>query len=339
MRQGFLFLLALCLAACARQPEPVIISGPSMGSHYSVKLLQLPAGKTRLQLQQDIQSVLDQIEQVASTWKSDSELSRFNKAPVGAFDASDTLRDLIAISLKACKETGGALDVTVGPLVNLWGFGPDAAPEHRPTPQKIAEVKAGVGCQHLSIQGRSVIKSSDVVVDLSSVTQGYAGTKVAELLSGMGVASYLVDLSGELVSKGRKSDGSEWRIAVEVPQMGKLIPGGGVESIQKVIALRGKAVATSGDYRNFVEFDGQTVSHIIDPVTGSPVTHSLASVTVLDDDLDWADAMATAIMVMGPEKGLAFAEAQGMPVLLVVRTKDGFLEKMSPSFAGYVTPL
>lgn len=310
-----------------------------MGSHYSVKLLELPPGKTRLQLQQDIQSLLDQIEQVASTWKKDSELSRFNASPVGSFGASDTLRDLMALALRACKESNGALDVTVGPLVNLWGFGPDATPEHRPTLAQIEAVRSSFGCQHLAIEGNSIVKTTHVQVDLSSVTQGYAGVQVARYLDGLGVAGYLVDLSGELVGKGRKSDGSEWRIAVEVPQMGKLIPGGGVESIQKVVELRGKAVATSGDYRNFVEFDGETVSHIIDPTTGAPVTHGLASVTVLDDDLAWADAMSTAIMVMGPEKGFAFAEARGLPVLLVIRTHDGFMEKMSPAFLSYVVPL
>lgn len=315
------------------------MTGPTMGSHYSVKLLELPPGKTRGQLQQDIQTLLDQIEQVASTWKSDSELSRFNGAPVGAFAASDTLRDLLSLALRACKETSGALDVTVGPLVNLWGFGPAAAPEHRPGPAEIAAAKASVGCQHLSIQGEDIVKTAEVTVDLSSVTQGYAGGKVAQLLDGMGVASYLVDLTGELVGKGQKRDGSAWRIAVEVPQMGKLTQGGGVESIQKVVELKGKAIATSGDYRNFIELDGRNVSHIIDPVTGEPVSHGLASVTVLDEDLAWADALSTAIMVMGPDKGLAFAEAKGLPVLLVVRTADGFVEKMSSSFSGYVVDL
>ncbi len=337
MRVLFLGLLVL-LVACSRPAELTVISGPTMGSHYSVKVL-LPPDRSKDQLQHEIQSLLDAIEQVASTWKADSELSRFNQAPVGAFPASDTLRDLIAVSLRACQETDGALDVTVAPLVNLWGFGPHAVPEHLPDPERIAEAKARVGCQHLSIDGKTVVKDAPVVVDLSAVTQGYAGVMVARLLDGWGVATYLVDMSGELVSRGNKPDGSHWRIAVEVPQLGKLIPGGGVESIEKVVALKGKAIATSGDYRNFVELDGHTVSHIIDPVTGAPVTHGLASVTVLDDDLTWADAMATAIMVMGPEKGLVFAESRHLPVLLVVRTNDEFVEKMTGPFAQYVTPL
>lgn len=316
-----------------------LISGPSMGSHYSVKIAQLPDGVTLAQLQQDVQALLDDIEQVASTWREDSELSRFNQTASGPFQASTTLRELIVLSLRACAETGGALDITVGPLVNLWGFGPGKIPEHKPTPEQIQQARQRVGCQHLKLQDDTVVKDADIYVDLSSVTQGYAGSKVAELLDAKGLKNYLVDLSGELVSKGRKADGAEWRIAVEVPEMGKLLPGGGVESIQKVITLKGKAVASSGDYRNFIDLDGERVSHIIDPVTGVPVNHNLASVTVLDDDLAWADAMSTAIMVMGPEKGLAFATARHMPVLLVIRTDTGFEEKMTAGFAPYVQPL
>lgn len=334
-----MLLLCFGVVACQQPPEAQVISGPSMGSHYSVKIAQLPTGVPLSQLQQDVQALLDDIEQVASTWRDDSELSRFNQSAPGAFSASATLRDLMALSLRACSETGGALDVTVGPLVNLWGFGPGKVPEHKPTPEQLQQARARVGCQHLSLQDATVTKDADVYVDLSSVTQGYAGLKVAALLDAKGVKSYLVDLSGELVSKGRKADGSDWRIAVEVPQMGKLLPGGGVESIQKVVALGGKAIATSGDYRNFIDIDGERVSHIIDPLTGAPVAHSLASVTVLDDDLAWADAMSTAIMVMGPEKGLAFAAARAMPALLVIRTDTGFVEKMTPGFAPYVQPL
>lgn len=339
MLKRITLLLCWGVAACQHPPETQLISGPSMGSHYSVKIAQLPDGVALSQLQKEVQALLDAIEQVASTWREDSELSRFNQSAAGAFPASTTLRELMALSLRACVETGGALDVTVGPLVNLWGFGPSSVPEHKPTLEQLQQARQRVGCQHLKLQDDAVVKDADIYVDLSSVTQGYAGGKVADLLDAKGVQSYLVDLSGELISKGRKADGSDWRIAVEVPQMGKLLPGGGVESIQKVITLKGKAVATSGDYRNFVEIDGERVTHIIDPMTGAPVTHNLASVTVLDDDVAWADAMSTAIMVMGPEKGLAFASTRNMPVLLVIRTDAGFEEKMTPAFAPFVQPL
>lgn len=331
-------LLCSLLAGCDTPPDIQTFTGPSMGSHYSVKIVQLPAGQTLAQIQHDVQALLDDIEQVASTWKTDSELSRFNQAPLGAFPASDTLRALVNISLRACRETEGALDVTVGPLVNLWGFGPGDVPAHLPTDQQIAALRARVGCKYLGVDDKSVTKTADVYVDLSSVTQGYAGVQVAALLDRKGVQSYLLDMSGELVSKGKKPDGSDWRIAVEVPQMGKMFQGGGSESIQKIVALRGKAIASSGDYRNFIDLDGKRMTHIIDPATGMPVSHGLASVTVLDDDLAWADAMATALMVMGPDKGYAFAGNRHMPVLLVIRTDSGFEERMTPEFAPFVSP-
>lgn len=331
------------LAGCSNPPEMQVISGPSMGSHYSVKIVEVPAGTTLDEINREVQVLLDDIEQVASTWKSDSELSRFNQSPVGEFRASKTLRDLVRLSLRACAETHGALDVTLGPLINLWGFGPDNSPEHLPSAEQIAAIKSRVGCHYLSVSDPSVsentiAKSADIYVDLSSVTQGYAGTQVGALLDRLGVQAYLLDMSGELLSKGHKPDGSDWHVAVEVPQMGKLEQGGGSESIEKVVSLKGKAIATSGDYRNFVILDGQRVSHIIDPETGAPITHGLASVTVLDDDLGWADALDTAILVMGPDKGYAFAEQRHIPALLVIRTAEGFTEKMTPEFAEYVIP-
>lgn len=336
-------LFCLLLVSCSEAPDVQLVTGPTMGSHYSVKIADMPATQSIENLKTDIQALLDGIEQVASTWKPDSELSRFNQSPPGSFAASHTLRMLVAVSLRACKETEGALDVTVGPLVNLWGFGPEAVPEHRPSPAQIQQAGSRVGCQHLFLEERSVleenriVKAADVYVDLSSVTQGFAGERVAELLDARGIKNYLVDLSGELISKGKKPDGSPWRIAVEVPVMGKLFPGGGMESVQKIVTLKGMAIATSGDYRNFLEIDDTVVNHIIDPLTGLPVEHRLASVTVLDHSLTWADAMSTALMVMGPEKGYAFASARQMPVLFVVRAENGFAEKMTPEFAAYVS--
>lgn len=334
---AFIGLAALALSACSRAPEIPAFSGPSMGSHYSVKMVDIPPGQSLDQIHHQVQALLDDIEQVASTWRKDSELSRFNQAPIGSFVASETLRELVTLALQGCQETGGALDVTVGPLVNLWGFGPDMPPDHLPPPAQLAAAKARVGCQHLQVSGDQVIKDADIYVDLSSVTQGYAGVKVGGLLDHLGVKAYLLDMSGELLSKGRKPDGEDWHIAVEVPQVGKMEQDTLPTSVEKIVSLKGKAIATSGDYRNFLVIDGKRVSHIIDPVTGEPVSHGLASVTIMDDDLAWADAMATALMVMGPEKGLAFAEQHHMPALLIVRTENGFAEKMAAGFEQYIS--
>lgn len=327
----------LLAMGCSGPPEPHSISGPTMGSHYLVKVGALREGQTTDTLKVEIQSLLDQIEHVASTYQSDSELSRFNLAAPGVIPASDILRDLVTLALKACEQTDGALDVTIGPLVNLWGFGPGKAPEHRPSQHDIDAAQARVGCEQLAVSDGAVIKKTEIYVDLSSVTQGYAGEKVAELLDAKGIQSYLVDLSGELVGKGVKPDGTDWRIAVEVPILGDLLPGGGAESIQKIVTLKGKAIATSGDYRNFLDLDGELVNHIIDPKTGYPVQHGLASVTVMDDSLAWADALSTALMVMGPNAGYEFAASRNQPALFVVRTKTGFEEKMTPAFQAYVS--
>lgn len=328
-----LFFCAL-LAACQPGQERIhTLSGQTMGTTWSVKTVGLPAGATLPELQRDLMALLVTLNNQMSTYQEDAEISRYNQLAAGQWQqVSADFMAVLMLSLELAGQTGGAYDPTVGPLVNAWGFGPGSAPLKPPEERVLAEARARIGFQRVQVDAErsAVLQPGGVYLDFSSVAKGYAVDKLADFLSARGVDAYLVEIGGELRAAGLKPDGSPWRIAVEKP-----VPG--IRESARVLALENMAVATSGDYRNFFTVDGVNYPHIIDPRTGRPVAHGTGSVTVLHPRCANADALATALSVLGPQQGLAFARERDLAVLFVVREGDSFTEIRSPAFDSLVT--
>ncbi len=310
------------------------LGGQTMGTQYQVQTACLPRPPD---LAAAMTALLEGIEAQMSTYREDSLLSRLNRAPTGEWlDASTELLDVLEPAQTLSAMSDGAFDVTVGPLVNLWGFGPMDAPDSIPAPGDIAAARERVGYQHLELRRPAgVRKHRELYIDLSAIAKGYAVDRMAQLLLGEGCASFLVEIGGEIRVHGRKFGGAAWRIGVESPDPEAL---GDVLRVVQTDRIEGIAMATSGDYRNFLEFGGRRFSHTIDPRTGAPVVHRLASVTVLHSSTLWADGFATLLNVMGPTEGFDLAEREHLAALFVERTDTGFSQRATSEFARYVSP-
>lgn len=302
-----------------------------MGTRYTIKLASLPESVSVEPLTGEINDRLWLINQQMSTYIEDSEISQFNRAAANRwFDVSPATALVVQVAQATSKATGGALDVTVGPLVDLWNFGPDRHAPVLPADPRIAEARRQVGFDKLLVRQHppALKKTVDGLrVDLSAIAKGYAVDAVAQVLDRRGISSYMVEIGGEIRVKGSRPAGDGWRIGIELPESSK-------RRIERVVELKDIAMATSGDYRNYFELGGKRYSHAIDPKTGRPVRHKLASVTVLTNDCITADALATALLVMGPERGLEWADKHDVTALLVTREKEGFRWQSSKRFAA-----
>ncbi|MGO4999413.1 FAD:protein FMN transferase [Oceanisphaera sp. W20_SRM_FM3] len=334
---GLAFLLVACKPADTAIPMANAqqhLTGNTMGTYYSIKIVGVDAAQAEA-LQVQIDKRLDTVNQQMSTYLTDSELSRFNQSgDPGPFAVSADTAKVVTAALQLGHQTDHALDVTVGPLVNLWGFGPDARPQQVPTPQQLDDTRAHTGLQHLrvayDVQGQYLYKAiPELYVDLSSIAKGFGVDAVSEYLSEQGISNHLVEIGGEVRLSGLNGHHQPWSIAVEKP-------GAGEGLVQQVVLPGNNSVATSGDYRNYYELDGQRLSHTIDPKTGHPITHNLASVTVIHPSCMIADGLATALTVMGTERALAFAEQHELAVYLLTKTDDGFKVDMTPAFKKYL---
>lgn len=319
------------LAACSpdeRLPE-YQLSGSTMGTTYSVKLVAPGEYLNKDDLQSRIAETLAAVDKLTSTWRDDSDLSKFNVNPsTDWIDVSSEFCNAIESALAVSRATGGAFDITVGPLVNLWGFGPDGERQEPPDTAALNAVMADVGyegvearCDQPAVRKRS----STMYIDLSGWAKGYGVDRLAAVLDDHALKDYLVEIGGELRMRGQNAEGRNWAIAVEMPSTM-------TRRSQSVLRLTDTSVATSGDYRNYFEHDGRHYSHTIDARTGRPVTHDLAAVTVISDTAAFADAMATALLVLGPEAGLALAEDLGVAGYFLVRNKTGIRELSTSSF-------
>ena len=313
-------------------------SGQTMGTSYTAKLRVLCAhirdGLVCRTIEGKIAATLESVNARMSTYSPDSELSRFNAAPAGVpFSVSPETVEVFVLAREVSEPTGGAFDVTVGPLVNAWGFGPEERHEKTPDEATLAALRERVGYTmvHVDAAADTLTKDrADIYCDLSAIAKGYAVDLVAQALDQAGGTDYMVEVGGEVRTKGLNMEGKPWRIAIEKPS-----PGG--RAIQLVVPLSGLAMATSGDYRNYYEVEGQRFSHTIDPRTGRPIEHNLASVTVLHDRCALADAYATALMVLGADEGLAMAERLGLKALLIVRHgQTDYEERPTTAFTEYL---
>jgi thiamine biosynthesis lipoprotein len=302
--------------------------GSTMGTTYAVILGGQAAASEREAARQAVEALLAEIEASMSTWDPDSELSRFNRhrsaAPV---TVSDDLALVVRMALAVHEASGGTFDVTVGPLVNAWGFGPDGRPAAALDERTLGALRQRVGADKLALEGTRLRKRHpELEVDLSAIAKGHAVDRVAELLEARGHHDYLVEIGGELRGRGQSPAGRPFRVGIEEP-----IPGERV--VRRVVVLDGLSLATSGNYRNFFERDGRRYVHTIDPESGRPVAHDLLSVSVLHERCALADAWATALLAAGPDRAWALAQRADLDVLLLVAGEGGeIVERATPGF-------
>ena len=307
-----------------------------MGTTYIVTVVARLSESELSRLRARVHEALDDVDTKMSTYSDQSEVSRFNRSMVTEWFpiSSDTLRVFLHAQAVG-RLSGGAFDVTVAPLVDAWGFGPAGRPAALPTDREIAELLADVGSAafELDDETSSARKTRPGTrIDLSALAKGYGVDQVVDLLAGERVEGYLVEVGGEVRARGHNENGRPWRVGIERPADGP-------SSILRVVELEDMALATSGDYRNYFEHQGRRYSHTIDPRTGYPVDHGLASVSVVDELCVRADALATALEVLGPEDGFALATARGWAALLVTRGDDGSLsEQATPQFFSLLAP-
>lgn len=322
MRIILLLLLTVFMSSCGflSTDKSVSLQGNTMGTYWNITIADNKVTIQKEILEQEIKDILHEVNQQFSTYIPDSEISRFNAlTSTEPYTVSGEVVEVVQAAQSISELTGGAFDITVAPLVNLWGFGPELK-IHKPELSAIEKTLKDVGYQYLKATDNptSLIKEhSRLKVDLSAIAKGYGVDRLAQLLGRHGMKNYLIDIGGELKVKGFNPKGDLWRIAVEKPVSGK-------RQVQQLIQLDNIGVATSGDYHNYFEEDGVRYSHTIDPTTGKPITHKLASVTVLHQSAMMADALATAINTMGETKGLDFAKQQGLEVYMIVRADNGF---------------
>ena len=311
-----------------------VLDGKTMGTFWRVSVIGVDEAKAQA-LRAKVQAQLDADDRLLSTWKNDSALMRFNHATdTRPWPVSEAMADIVTLSLRIGAKTHGAMDITVGPLVKLWGFGPDKQPVATPDAQAIAAAKARTGLQHLQVinqSGRQFLQKDipDLFVDLSTVGEGYAADHLARLMEQEGISRYLVSVGGALVSRGMNGEGKPWRVAIQKPTDQE-------NAVQAIVDINGHGISTSGSYRNYYELDGKRISHVIDPQTGQPITHKLVSVTVIAPTALEADGWDTGLMVLGPEKAQQVVREQGLAVYMIVKEGEGFKTWMSPQFRTFL---
>ena len=325
---------------CFRNTDPLIptttpvleLRGRTMGTTYKVVLANRELERSPEALQRQINKRLREINQVMSTYLEDSELSRFNQSTSTDWIAvSDELLQLVQRAQSISKATNGAFDITVGPAVNLWQFGPRDISQERtlPADREIQLVQAKIGYQHLHIdhERKSLRKDlPELYVDLSAIAKGYAVDEIVALLKQYPIDNgCMVEIGGEIGTHGRRADGTPWRIGIQDPDAAAGI-------LSATINLSAQSMATSGDYFNFFEVDGIRYSHTINPVTAKPVTHKLTSTVVIAKNCAEADAWATALLVLGPVQAYDIAKQHDLAVMLFERTDSGITSQRTPNF-------
>ncbi len=315
---AFLTLLCACGTPTDSKVHVEVYSGPTMGTEYRVTVVN----RERInvdseQVKRSIERALSTVNDSMSTYIRDSEISRFNRLQQGeSATLSKAMLQVTKEALEVSRFSEGAFDPTLGKAIRLWGFGSDGRITEQPTQGVLEELKRSIGYEYLDLTGDKLTKLADgLELNLSAIAKGYAVDLVALELMSLGFHHFLVNIGGELRASGNNADDVLWRVAVEKPHL--------LGGIEEVLVLDHKAIATSGDYRNFIVIDDQTFSHTIDPFTLKPVLHRLASVSVIADKASKADALATALLAMGEERGVAFADKHNIPAYFIIRGREG----------------
>jgi thiamine biosynthesis lipoprotein len=314
----------LMLCACQQRPEAqsVTFSGPIMGTEYRITVV-VPVADALDQLELDILAEMNAVNSSMSTYLVDSELSQINRLPAYTpFVLSPELNSVLSEALEISELSQGAFDVTVADAVNLWGFGPNGTITAQPSPEQLVSLQASVGYKNLRLVNGSLSKvNAATKIDLSAIAKGYAVDQVARMLKAKRFNNFLIDVGGELRLSGLNVDKRVWRVAIEKPQT--------LGGVQQVLELTDAAIATSGDYRNFININGRKYSHTISPKTLKPVFHRLALVSVISENASTADALATALMAMGEAAALEFARDKDLIAYFVIRGDDEGSYKVS----------
>lgn len=303
------------------------LQGQTMGTQYSIKLRHFHGEKMALIMQEKVDSILDGINRSMSTYDPASELSRFNQQQTTDWiPVSAELLTVLDAALEIGQKSEGAFDTTIGPLVSLWGFGPEFRSDQIPSDEEINRLRKQTGQDKLLLDptNRTIRKlHPDLTIDLSAIAKGYAVDRLAQFFISSEIEHFMIEIGGEIRAQGNNAQGSAWRIGIEKPQPY-------AQALYKILKVNNIALATSGDYRNFFEFGGKHFSHLIDPATGWPIENHLVSVTVLAEQCMQADAWATALVVLGHERGLKLAEKMGLPVLFLVN-QGGNIQEFASS--------
>lgn len=331
--------LLACLAACgpaARDAGPEVFSctGRTMGTSWQVQVGlegvdEATRGAIVQSLASDVERELRDVNREMSTYIDDSQISRFavSRATGAWFAVAKPFVELVAEALRIGRASGGAFDITIAPLVELWGFGKSERRE-KPSDAAVEAARARCGTQHLELrQSPPALRKlrPELAIDLSAIAKGHGVDRVGTLLDARGLRRWWVEIGGEVRTRGEKGKGAPWRVAIERPrQVGR--------EAHLVLALVDGALATSGDYRNFFVENGERYSHILDPRSGRPISRDVAQISVWAPSCATADAWATALMVLGADNAMKTALAQNLPVLMLVRRKDGLSELRSPAF-------
>lgn len=325
-----IFVAALFYVTVKRAPEQptqVLVQGEALGTTWALKVVNGPDGVSTDRLRGIVAATLEKVDASMSTYRDDSELMAVNAAEgLDPVPLSTQLGTVIAEAIDIGTASNGAFDVTVGPLVNAWGFGADKHSK-MPTDTVMMELSTRVGWDKFEVTPRGLTKAHpDLFIDLSAIAKGYAVDAVVDDLQEAGVANLLMELGGEIVARGTNATGEPWRLGIETPsETGR--------DVFHAVPLRDSAMATSGDYRQFYEVDGRRVSHLIDPRTGKPIDHRVASVTVVADRCSTADGWATALSVMGESEGMERAVANGLAAYFIIRDQGGaFRTAETPAF-------
>lgn len=306
-----LFVMALFWVTWNRRPTTTAYYGQAMGTTWSVQIADPPTGD----IQSEIQKQLNIVNALMSTYQPDSEISRFNRTDTQPFKISTQTQDVLSMAMTLFEDSNGAFDITVGPVVNAWGFGFPPSLKN-PTESDLEEMREYVGSNHLTLSEQTVLKDNpNTKIDLSAIAKGYAVDNVSKRLLEMGFTNFLVEVGGEIYAHGKK-DNSSWMVGIEQPQQKQ-------GSIQLILPLENAALATSGDYRNYKERDGVRYSHTIDPRTLNPISHNVASISVVANSVMESDAWATALNVLGEEEAFRLAEEYNLAIYMLLREENG----------------
>ncbi|XOD69928.1 MAG: FAD:protein FMN transferase ApbE [Sodalis sp. (in: enterobacteria)] len=334
-----IIIVLILLVGCddstlADQVLPWRTEGRAMGTYYRVLLAHPPTAALPGLIEAIEHQLLEDNNQI-STWQRDTIVSRFN-----SYHGTDPqfipagMADIVSTALRIGAKTDGVMDITIGPLVNLWGFGPEKIPLKAPDVCQIEKARACIGLEYLRLiktgQKYWLQKSlPNLSLDFSTVGEGYATDHLATLLEQRGITRYLVSVGGAIFTRGFLSSHKPWRVAIQYPTDETV-------AAQAIVDLQGYGISTSGSYRNYYEINGKCVSHIIDPVTGKPIDHNLVSATVIAKTALEADGWDSALMVLGMKKAKQLALREGLSVFLISKTDEGFSTWMSPKFAPFI---
>jgi FAD:protein FMN transferase len=319
---GF-FVLIIIFSGCKKQNREVAITGNTMGTTYTIKIIDNLQQNIDIDIVKGkVDSALQTVNQQMSTYIPDSEISQFNRLTSKEwFTVSTDFYDVIVEAQNISKLTNGAFDITVGPIIDLWGFSKNLLQNdwQPPNDQEIKETIKSIGFRNITVGKNSIKKKNiDTKIDLNAIAKGYGVDVVFELIKDMDYTDILVEIGGEVSCSGFNAEGKFWKIGIDKPIL-DVLPG---MELQTVISLDNQALATSGDYRNYFENDGELFSHMIDPTTGYPTKNAVASVSITAPSCITADALATALMVMGLDGIKLIDSIEEVEAMLIIRTND-----------------